>query len=230
MLSIDWSHYCTSTGCTTIKRQMYFVNFGPCKCNNNSFFDDFMYKTFAQFILHTFWCVLMHIDAFWALTKKSTLFWPKKMKFLKLKSHAQNMLIIHFAHILMHLDASWCILMHSDAFWCILMHFILFKFSKNHFFDEFLHKKFAQFILMHFDASECIKMHQNASKCIRMNCANFWCTNSSKKWFLLNLNRIKCIKMHQNASKCIEMYAELIVLIFCALNFHESACCYNKMG
>ena len=33
-----------------------------------------MYKTFAQFILHTFWCILMHIDAFWALRKNMVIF------------------------------------------------------------------------------------------------------------------------------------------------------------
>ena len=42
------------TGCTTIKWQMYFVNFGPFKCNKMHFFDNFVHKTFAQFILHTF--------------------------------------------------------------------------------------------------------------------------------------------------------------------------------
>ena len=62
------------TGFSTTKCQMYFVNFNPLKCDKKHFFDNFMYKAFAQFILHTFWCILMHSDAFWALRKKIAIF------------------------------------------------------------------------------------------------------------------------------------------------------------
>ena len=118
------SLYCTTlghnfnhTGCTTIKWGMYFVNFGPFKYNQNHFFDNFMHKTFAQFILHTFWCIMMHIDAFWALRKKFTIFWPKKWKFSNWNfMHKTLVYVIHSSHILMHFDAFWCILMHTDAF------------------------------------------------------------------------------------------------------------------
>ena len=101
-----------------------------------------------------------------------------------------------------------------------------------------MHKNSAQFILHAFwyiceNASKCISMHQNASVCIkmhqvhqnasnvcRMNCANVLWTNLLKKWFLLHLIRVKCINMHLNASKCIIMYAEWIILKFCAWNFN----------
>ena len=172
-----------------------------------------MYKTFAQFILHTFWCILMHIDAFWALTKKKYNFLTKKMKFLKLKSHAQNMLISHSAYILMHLDASWCILMHSDAFWCILSYLNLVKTtSLINSCTKKLHNSF-WCILMHFDAFWCILMHftQNASKCIQNKFCKVLCSKKLKKWFIILLNAQNEKNMHQNASKCIKMYAELIV-------------------
>ena len=75
-------------------------------------------------------------------------------------------------------------------------------------------------IKMHWCASKCISVHQNASNVCRMNCSNVMCTNWSKKWFLFHLIRVKCINMHLNASKCIIMYAEWIILMFCAWNFN----------
>ena len=44
------------------------------KCNKDNFFDILLFKTFAQFILHTFWCILMHIDAFRAFRCKYAIF------------------------------------------------------------------------------------------------------------------------------------------------------------
>ena len=85
-------------------------SFSLFKCNKMHFFDNFVHKTFAQFILHTFWCILMHIDAFWALRKKNWSISTKKMEFFKLKFHAQNLCTIHSAYILMYSDAYWCIL------------------------------------------------------------------------------------------------------------------------
>ena len=90
---------------------MYFVNFSPLKCDKNYFFDNFVYKTFAQFILDTFWCILMLIDPFWAFRSKCTNFGIKSLD----------------------LDS-----------------FSLFKCNKNSFFDNFLHKIFAQIILYTF--------------------------------------------------------------------------------
>ena len=160
------SLYCTSlghnfnhTGCTTIKWGMYFVNFGPFKYNQNHFFDNFMHKTFAQFILHTFWCIY---DAYWCILstyKKNCHFQPKKFEFFKLNFHAQNIRIIHSAYIMIHFD----------AFRCILMHFTLIKCYKNHFFDQFVHITFEQFILETFDAFWCTMMHFDAHQCILMH-------------------------------------------------------------
>ena len=99
------------TGFSTTKCQMYFVNFSPLKCDKNYFFDNFVYKTFAQFILDTFWCILMLIDPFWAFRSKCTNFGIKSLD----------------------LDS-----------------FSLFKCNKNSFFDNFLHKIFAQIILYTF--------------------------------------------------------------------------------
>ena len=107
-----------------------------------------MHKTFAQFILHTFWCIMMHIDAFWALRKK---YWPfsiKKLKFFKLKFHAKNIRIIHSAYILMHFDALCYILMHFDAFWCTLVYLnvikttsLIIEHTKNSFWCILMHSE-----------------------------------------------------------------------------------------
>ena len=110
-----------------------------------------MHKTFAQFILHTFWCILMHIDTFWAL-----------------RTNVENYYFL---------------------------------------------SKMTYFFLSAQNASICIRMQQNV---FRMN---FLYTKLSKKLFLLHLKRLKCINMHQSVSKCIKLYAELIILIFCAWNF-----------
>ena len=42
------------TGSSITKWHMYFADFSPFKCNINPFFDIFVHKTFAHFILHTF--------------------------------------------------------------------------------------------------------------------------------------------------------------------------------
>ena len=133
----------------------------------------------------------MHFEHF---EKKNWQFLTKKIKFFKLKFHAQNIIIIHSAYILMHFD----------TFWCILMHFSLSKCNKNNCFDNWLYKKFILMHSEHFEknrsgfnkkmnflhlvlsaqnVSICIRMHQNVCS---MNCANVLCTKLSKKWFLFN--------------------------------------------
>ena len=109
-----------------------------------------------SFCIHfdAFWCILMHSEHL----EKNWSFSTKKMEFFKLKFHAQYIRIIHSAYILMHFD----------AFRCILMHFTLIKCNKNHFFDKFVHKTFAQFILQTFDAFWC-------TWCILMHADAFWC-------------------------------------------------------
>ena len=67
-------YYCVSTGSSITKSHKYFFNFNLFKCNKNNFFDNFMHKTFAQFILNTFWCILMHFEH---LEKKIGNFRPK---------------------------------------------------------------------------------------------------------------------------------------------------------
>ena len=154
---------------------MYFVNFGAFKCNQDHFFDNFMHKTFAQFILHTFWYILMHIDAFWALRKKWVIFNQKNGIFqieILCTIHYDNSFCIHF----------WCILMHSDAYWSILLWLnerkttslknLCRKHLHNSFYIHLMHSDALDAFwctLMHFDA--CSHMHQNAC---RMNCAKFF--------------------------------------------------------
>ena len=148
------------------------MNFDPFRSNQNHFFDNFMHKTFAQFILHTFWCILMHIDVFWALRKKLVIFnQKKKIDFFKLKFHTQNIRIIHSAYSLMHFDAFWCILMHSDAYWCLLPKLNVIKSSYLLILcTKHLHSSFDAFwctwcILMHTDAFWCMLAY--ASKCMQ---------------------------------------------------------------
>ena len=117
-----------STGSSITKCSKYFADFSPFKCNINPIFDIFVHKTFAHFILHTFWCILMHIDAFWALGTKYPIFAWKIVNFTNLYVIKTTCLIILCTKHLhrsfcLHFDAFWCILMHFDAFWCIFVHF-----------------------------------------------------------------------------------------------------------
>ena len=143
---------------------MYFVNFGPCKCNNDNFFDDFLYKTFAQFILHTFWCIQMHIDAFLLLRAKYAIFTWKIINFAYFYAIKITSLIIL---CIKHLHISFCT--HFEAFWWIVTHSEHLKEIKTTFLIIFCTKKLSTIhsacILMHMWA--CIKMHQCASKCIK---------------------------------------------------------------
>ena len=46
------------------------IYFNLIKCYKNHFFDKFVHKKIAQFILqtfNTFWCMLMHFDAHWCI-------------------------------------------------------------------------------------------------------------------------------------------------------------------
>ena len=145
-----------------------------------------MHKTFAQFILYTFRCILIHIVAFWSLRTKCTIFVRKIVNFSLfywIKTTSLTFLCIKQLH------SSYCT--HFNAFWWILTHSEhLEQDVENSFF--FL-LKMTYFFLCAQNASECIKM-------------NFLYAQLSKKLFLLHLNRLKCIKMHQSASKCIKMY------------------------
>ena len=124
-LQFQWWISCQNwlrfTGSSITKCKKYFADFSPFKCNINPFFDIFVHKTFAHFILHTFWCILMHIDAFWALRKKSVIFNQKKIKFLNLKKsivfHSQHQnhslemhyFIIHYKKFVSVLNVSKCL-------------------------------------------------------------------------------------------------------------------------
>ena len=101
----------------TTKWQMYFVNFSPLKCDKNHCFDNFVYKTFAQFILHTFWCILMHIDAFFLLRAKYAIFTRKIVNFAYFYKIKTTSLIIS---CIKHLHISFCT--HFEAFSCKLIH------------------------------------------------------------------------------------------------------------
>ena len=105
------------TGFSTTKWQMYFVNFSPLKCDKNHYFDNFVYKTFAQFILHTFWCILMHIDPFWAFRSKCTNFGIKSpdLDSFSLFKCNKNNFFVNF----LHKTFAQCIL---HTFWCFLTH------------------------------------------------------------------------------------------------------------
>ena len=81
-------------------------------CNKNHLFDNFVHKTFAPFVLLTFWCILMHFDAFWCILMHFRALWC----------------------ILTHIDSIWaefwcisenaskCIGVHQNASACIKMH------------------------------------------------------------------------------------------------------------
>ena len=122
------NYFYIHTGSSITKCSKYFADFSPFKCNINPIFDIFVHKTFAHFILHTFWCILMHIDAFWALGTKYPIFAWKIVNFTNLYVIKTTCLIILCTKHLhrsfcLHFDAFWCILMHFDAFWCIFVHF-----------------------------------------------------------------------------------------------------------
>ena len=141
-----------------------------------------MHKTFAQFILYTFRCILMRIDAFWSLRTKCTIFVRKIVNFSLfywIKTTSLTFLCIK------QLQSSYCT--HFNAFWWILTH------------SEHLEQDVQNSFFF------CLKwpIFSKCSECIKMN---FLYAQLSKKLFLLHLNRLKCIKMHQSASKCIKMY------------------------
>ena len=106
--------------------------------------------------------------------------------------------------------------MHIDAFWCILMHLSLLKCNKNHFFDNFLHKIFAEYIQntfrKHFDTfwanliifdkkiglstfyskcSEWENMHQNPSKCTQYELCKCFMHEIFEEMVFILQNRLK---------------------------------------
>ena len=124
-----------------------------------------MHKTFAQFILHALWCILIHSEHL----KENVLFLAPKSPILahfnKTKHFYDNFIHKTFLQFIPH--TFWCILTQIDSFWAI-------KKNNNHFFNNFVHKNFAQLILYAFwciceNASKCISVHQNASACIKMH-------------------------------------------------------------
>ena len=188
--------------------------FWPKKCNFSNW--NFMHKTLILFILHTFWCISMHSDAYWCILStwnKISYFCMENRQFYQSICN-KNHLFDYFVHktfaqfvlltfwcTLMHFDAFWCILMHFDALWCTLMHFDAYWLNLS-----WILMHIWKCIKMHWCASKCISVHQNASNVCRMNCSDVMCTNWTKKWFLFHLIRVKCIIMHLNASICIGMH------------------------
>ena len=90
------------TGFSITKCQMYFIDFGPFIWNKNHFFENSMHKTFAQFILDTFWCFLTHIKTSRALRKKIGDYQPKNSNFSTWKNWLyfnHSIKIIHFGYL-----------------------------------------------------------------------------------------------------------------------------------
>ena len=113
-------------GSSITKCNKYFADFSPFKCNINPFFDIFVHKTFAHFILHTFWCILMHSEHL----EQNILFLHGKSSILPIYIYVIKttcLIILCTKHLhssfCLHFDAFWCTLMHFDAFSCTLMHF-----------------------------------------------------------------------------------------------------------
>ena len=105
------------TGSSTSKWQKLFINFSHFKCDKNHFFGNFVHKTFAQFILYTFRCILICIDAFWSLRTKCTIFVRKIVNFSLfywIKTISLSFLCIKQFH------SAYCT--HFNAFWWILTH------------------------------------------------------------------------------------------------------------
>ena len=79
------------------------------------FYDKFVYKNFLQFILHTFSCILIHIDAFWTIKINKNHFFDNFVH----KNFAQLIVYAFYCIckkcIKMHPCASKCINMHQNA-------------------------------------------------------------------------------------------------------------------
>ena len=151
-----------------------------------------MHKTFLQFILCTFWCILTHFDSFWALYEKKTTF---------LANFVHKNCTIHSACILMHMQK--CIKMHQHASKCISVHQNASKFIwtlqnaskwlQNELFLSFVHEIVFwknPFFLVEIDqffskCSECINMHQNASKCMQNELCKCFLQENIKKVVLI---------------------------------------------
>ena len=139
----------------------------------------------------------------------------------------QNICTFHSAHILMHSDAYWCILStwNKISYFCMEnRQFYQSICNKNHLFDYFVHKTFAQFVLltfwctlMHFDAFWCILMHFDALWCTLMHFDAYWLNLS---WILMHI--WKCIKMHWCASKCISVHQNASNV--CRMNCSDVMC------
>ena len=119
--------------------------FKPILENKNHLFENIVYKTFAQFILHTFWCILTHIFSFWTLRTKCR----KSNLFIK----------------------------NDQIFFYVL------------------------------------RMHQYATECFQNEFCKCFVHEITKKVIFITF---KLAKMHHYAFKCIKMYAEWIILMFCA--------------
>ena len=133
---------------------------------------------------------------------------------------AQNICTFHSAHILMHSDAYWCILStwNKISYFCMEnRQFYQSICNKNHLFDNFVHKTFAQFVLLTF---WCILMHFRALWCILTHIDSIWA-----EFWCISENASKCIGVHQNASACIkmhQMFVEWIVQMLCAQIYQRS--------
>ena len=72
-------------------------------CNKNHLFDNFVHKTFAPFILLTFWCILMHFRALWCILTHIDSIWAE---FWCISENASKCIGVHQ-------NASACIKMHQ---------------------------------------------------------------------------------------------------------------------
>ena len=129
-----------------------------------------MHKTFAQFILHTFWCILMHIDAFWWLRTKCAIFARKIVNsslFYKIKTTTLEISCIKHLH-----SSFWT---HFDAFWRIFSHS---EHLEQNVENPIFLSKMTKFFSM---CSECINMQQNVSKCFQNEFSKFFVHEIIKK-------------------------------------------------
>ena len=122
--------------------------FWPILIQQKHFYDNCLHKTFLQFILHTFWCILKHLDSFWAFKRN--------------KNHFFDIFLQKtFAQFILH--TFWYILMHIDAFWTLTKKLVNFNQKKEFFQITISCTKLKNYsFCKHFDAFWCIQMHFDA--------------------------------------------------------------------
>ena len=94
------------------------MHFTLIKYNKNQFFDKFVHKKFAKFILQTFnafWCTLMHFDARWCILMHFRICIKMHAEWIVQSFCAQNYLKKWFLFIFNAQNESKCVRMHQNV-------------------------------------------------------------------------------------------------------------------